>query len=288
MLNFKEDFSMDIYQHLDPYLALQTYYQNRKKYEPAFSYTVWSEELGLKSSSTLRMMVNGKKRLSAGVAERIALRLFRGPEEQNYFRLLLVYAHAPTATERNAAWGALSKILSAQIEQKEALDYFTYISDLLGPKIMTLLTFEDCLWSRQKIGEALNVPPEKVQECLERLEKSAFVVSQKSSEGQVFWKATQSQILVSDKLGDLALRAYHDACMDEAKEAQLLPTDLRRYKSLLLPLNQNEFADLEQEVRTFTKQLISKYRADQGQGRRLYKLNLNFFAVSEALSAEKV
>ena len=91
---------------------------------------------------------------------------------------------------------------------------------------------------------------------------------------------------MSDKLGDLALRAYHDACLDEAKQAQSLPVHERKYRSLILPLTAEEFGSLSEEVNQFIKELVVKYQSDKYQDRRLYKLNLNYFPVSEQVSQE--
>lgn len=273
---------MDVFQYLDPYLVLQKYYQDRKKYDVDFSYSVWSAELGLSSSSTLRMMVIGKKRLSAGVAERFAQRSLATDEEKNYFRMLVVYVHAATPSEKNAIWASMAKLLAGKIEQKEVSDYFTYVSDLWCPKIMTLLSFEDRQWTTALLVTALQADLSAIETCLLKLERAGLIFSNKTAE-HVVWKANDKLVLVSNKLGDVALRAYHDACMDEAKLAQSLPVESRRYKSLLVPLSPDEFSEIEREVNAFTKQLIAKYQASHYEGRKLYKLNLNYFPVSSAV-----
>lgn len=279
---------MDVFQFLDPYMVLQNYYQTRKKYEMDFSYAIWGEELGLKSSSTLRLMVLGKKRLSMGVAEKFVQRHLKNTTEQNYFRLLVMYAHAGTTQEKNAAWGALSKILSERIEQKEAADYFTYVSDVLCPKIMTMLSFDDLAWTEKNLAQALGVDEAQLVEHLAKLEKSGMILKEVMASGEAAWKSAQRLTLVSDKLGDVALRAYHNACLDEAKDAQNITPEKRRYKSLLLPLSEEEFQSLTTELNSFTKQLITKYQSDKYVGRKLYKMNINYFPVSYDIENNEV
>lgn len=277
---------MDVFQYLDPYAFMQSYYQVRKTHEDSFSYAVWADEIGVKSSSTLRMMVNRKKKLSAGVAERFLERSLPNQEAKNYFRLLVSYAHASTNQQRTALWSALSNLLTNQIEQKEVKNFLLYLSDPIIPKILTILSFVDEVWFVEKIAKALNAKPESIQTSLDQLKLAEMVVNHISDAGLVCWKATDRLLKVSDKLGDAAVANYHNASLNEAIEAQSLPKNLRRYNSLLLPLSEEELQNLKQEVEVFTKQLIARYQSDHYRDRRLFKLNLNFFPVSEDLTAE--
>ncbi|MES2802126.1 MAG: TIGR02147 family protein [Bdellovibrionota bacterium] len=275
---------MDVYQYLDPYIILQHYYQLRKKYEPGFSYTVWAVELNLKSSSTLRMMVTCKKRLSTNVSEKFVEKSLKSENEKNYFRMLVVYAHAPTPQVKNAAWSAMSKILTSQIQKKEVSDYVTYVSDLLLPKLQTILSFDDQAWTKNKLALLLKEEPAKIQEALEKLASIRLVEPIRTETNKVFWRSTEGLVTVSNKLGDVALKNYHNACLDEAKSAQNLPTELRRYQSLLLPLNPEEFQNMNDEIETFVSHINSKYCSNSSAGRRIFKLNMNYFPVTQELT----
>lgn len=271
---------MDIFHYLDPYLAMQNYYQMRKTYEAGFSYTVWAQELGVQSSSTLRMMVNGNKKLSMGLAEKFLERSLSGQDEKNYFRLLVVYAHSGTASEKAAAWSALSQILVNRIEQKETADYFTYVSDPLIPKLQTMLSFDDQSWTEENLAQVLTTSSQAIREGLEKLQRIGMAESHEHNDVLV-WRSKEALVKVSEKLGDVALAAYHNACLDEAKMAQSLPKESRRFRSLLVPISEEEFANLTKEIDIFVKQTLQKYQSNKYEGRRVYKLNLNYFPVSQ-------
>lgn len=271
---------MDIFQYLDPYLVLQQFYQTRKQQEPQFSYSTWANELNMQSPSTLRMMVHGKKRISGRLTENYVNSALATADEKNYFRLLVAYAHATTNTDRSAAWMALSKILSGRIEQKEVQDYLLFISDLLLPKLQTLLSFDDQNWCLQSIRSALDVDTESLVEGLQKLSDTGLIEQSFAEDGTKIWKSTSRLLKVSSRPGDVALKAYHNACLDEAKDAQNLPVDSRKHRSLLLPLSDEEFKNFQEEVEAFVKQALSKYQSDQYKDRRLFKMNLNFYPVS--------
>lgn len=273
---------MDVFQFLDPYAAMKSYYQERKILDAHFSYNQWASELGVQSSSTLRMMINGEKKLSLGLAEKF-LKIFSTDDEKNYFLLLIAYAHASNPQEKSAAWAALSKILVAQINQTEAEDYFTYLSDLLLPKLQTILSFDDLSWTEENLAQALNTKTSTITEALTTLQNIGMAECVTDENNLSHWKAKSRLVKVSDKLGDLAVRRYHDACLEEAKKAQDLAVESRRYRSLLLPVSEEEFQNLNKEVDVFIKQLLSKYQSDHYKARRLYKVNLNYFPVSDEL-----
>lgn len=275
---------MDVFQFLDPYAVMRAYYQDRKAREEKFSYTSWAKELGVQSSSTLRMMVHGEKKISLGLAEKF-LSIFPHEDEKNYFRLLLSYAHAANPQEKSAVWAALAKILVARIDQTEAADYFTYLSDLILPKLQTLLSFDDQAWTEESLAQALNVEVATVCSGVRSLENIGMAESVSTDSGHL-WKAKVRMVKVSDKLGDVALKSYHNACLEEAKKAQDLDVSCRRYRSLMLPMSEEEFQNINKKVDTFVKQLLMKYQSDQYTDRRLYKLNLNYFPVSEKMESE--
>lgn len=274
---------MDVFQYIDPYMAMQHYYQSRKIQDPKFSYTVWASEMDLQSSSTLRMMVNGKKRISMGLADKFLNIYLKSNDEKNYFRFLVVYAQAGTTQEKSAAWAVLSQILMNRIEQSEVGDYFTFLSDTLLPKIQTILSFDDQVWTEKNLLEALDTNIEELRVALQKLEKIGMAERLDLAGADTCWKSTARLMKVSNKLGDVALKAYHNSSLDEAKAAQNLPVHVRRYKSVILPLNEDEFKSLTDEVDAFAKQLVAKYQSDKYQGRMLYKLNLNYFPVSRGL-----
>ncbi|MBO9665650.1 MAG: TIGR02147 family protein, partial [Bdellovibrio sp.] len=255
---------MKLFEFLDPYLVLQSYYQDRKDREVGFSYSRWADELGLKSSSTLRMMVHGKKRISPRLAEVFAEKNLQTDDERKYFSLLLAYVHAPSLHAKNSAWSSLSRILTNKIDQQEAANYFVYVSDILIPKITTMLSFDDHMWSESNLCETLGVEAKKLSEVLAKLQDNGFVECLED-QGQRHWKAVHNRVMVPDKLGDLALRAYHNACMDEAKEAQNLPVHSRKYRSMLVPLSEQEYQEFSEEMNTFAKKILARYQSDKYQ-----------------------
>jgi uncharacterized protein (TIGR02147 family) len=277
--------NMDVFQFLDPYALMKAFYQERKNADDGFSYSVWAEELAVQSSSTLRMMILGEKKISQGLAEKF-VKYLNSEDEKNYFLLLISYAHAASPQEKSAVWAALSKILVARIDQTEVKDHFTYLSDLLLPKLQTVLSFDDLSWTEENLSQVLKVDVETLQSALNTLQDIglAETVTDLSVTGTVQWQTTARLLKVSDKLGDTAIRRYHDASLDEAKAAQSLAVECRRYRSLLLPMTDEEYQELNKEVDTFVKQLLMKYQSNHYRERRLYKVNLNYFPVAEKVA----
>ncbi len=85
---------------------------------------------------------------------------------------------------------------------------------------------------------------------------------------------------VPDQFGDLGLEAYYHQNLDDAKNAIQLPKEQRRYRSLLLPMNTEEFNQYVNSLNNFSAQLLAKYNADDLFNRRLYQVYFNIIPVN--------
>src|SRR5688572_29633530 len=76
---------MAIHDYLDYRDFLRDYVKGKRVANPQWSFAVWARQLGLKSPSTLIMIVNGQRHPSSKLAQTLAAQLKLNTNDTRYF-----------------------------------------------------------------------------------------------------------------------------------------------------------------------------------------------------------
>ncbi|MBO9668081.1 MAG: DUF4423 domain-containing protein, partial [Bdellovibrio sp.] len=88
---------------------------------------------------------------------------------------------------------------------------------------------------------------------------------------------------VPDSFGDLGLEAFYVQNLEAAKEAIKLPKEKRRFKSIFIPLNPDEFSEFNDSFQAFVNEHLHKYNTDNYADRALYQVHFNMIPAAEPL-----
>jgi uncharacterized protein (TIGR02147 family) len=268
---------------LKDYLNISFYlldlYNYRKATETHFSYETWAQELGFEHRSFLRQVVIGRRVLTENTAKKISERLFFTTSEQEHFMILMLYSKARSAPEREALGKKLIQLLENYYYQTEIEAYEEFVSSPLFPRLQVLLSLGESAKQPETLAQYLQADPLEISKGLMILTKLGL--AEKSKDG---YTATVSNFKVPSNLGSNALLEYHKESLQDAIEAQSLPHHLRRYKSMILAMSQDDFDLFLKNMDSFVKEQLHKFDTATAEGRRLYQVNLNLFSVSEELS----
>jgi uncharacterized protein (TIGR02147 family) len=267
---------------LQSYLSVHHYLEDlylfRKKNEPGFSYDSWSQELDIKSRSFLRQVVIGRRSLTENLTKLFCERLNLYGADRDYFELLVQYSNSKNQQTKNIVGKKMMQMLKASFEQTELENHYELVSKTLHPKILTLLTFKDICKDTASIARLLDTEEGEVQAGLLVLQKLNLIeLDEKSKQ----WQATQQQVKIPNRIGDVALLDYHAQSLQEAITAQRLPKDQRRYKAVILPFAPNEFSEFLEDLQDFVRQSMKKFDTDDLKTRRLHQINFNAYSISE-------
>lgn len=72
-------------------------------------------------------------------------------------------------------------------------------------------------------------------------------------------------------------------------EAQEILDDddcLRRFRSIYFPMKEEQFADMSDEIESFLNKLKTKFGSREFTDKKMFKLNLNAFSVTETYKKE--
>lgn len=273
---------IDIRQFLHLTEYLKELYKHYKSLNSGFTYEAWSADIGYKSRGFMKLITSGKRKPTTDFVENFAQKTNLSHFEKSYLFLIAKYEIAEKSTDRDLY---LDKIFALRGEFKDQAfieSHEEFLKSVHTPKIQVLLSFVDIEKSVENLSQILSITPEESRESLNVLAKLGL--AQQDSKTSL-WKATEKSYKVVPKMGNEALIHYHNMSMHEAMSAQKLPSDIRKLRSTLLPLNHSEFEQLMADIEQLISKSVAKYDRDDFQGRSLYKMNVQLFPASKV--AEK-
>lgn len=259
---------------------LQDYYLYRKNLNVGFSYQQWSKEIGIPNRSYLRLITAGHRPLNESLLRKLLPSLGLSVADQTYFQVLVQYTQSKTQEQRRVFGLELAKLLGSEVEQAEIVGHFQFLSNPLMPKLQTLLGFADFPKSISQIAGALELPECDVQQALMQLESMGLAKKESESSG---WIASQRSWKVSDQFKDLGLKEFYRLTFKKAESAIDLPIAERRFRSLFVAMNADEYQEFLGDFEIFVREQLRKRNVDTITNRRLYQLNFNFFAETKGL-----
>lgn len=268
-----------VFDYLDAAFFLQDYYKARKKNSPNFSYETWSNELGLQSRSFIRLIVLGKKKISAKLLESLASQCFETKPEAEYFHFLVQYSQAPSAKDKQIFGSKLMQFHKRNTRQQNIDSLADFVSSPLLPRLVTLLSFQDITPNLGVLSTLIDQSEEKTSESLHKLVDLGLAKKEIDEKGEVLWKSEHKNLKVQDRLGSIDLMKFHEQSLLDAIDAFHLPKELRRYKSLLLPMSEEELRGFYERMDGFASEEFAKLSVDELKGRRLFQINLNVHPV---------
>ncbi|RYZ92832.1 MAG: TIGR02147 family protein [Proteobacteria bacterium] len=272
----------EIFDYLDARQYLNDLYSYRKSLEPGFSFEAWAEELGFRSRSHLRMCLIGKRKISPLFIEKLGRTRGFNQKEQNFWEALVPYTQAPTLQQRDAFGRTLIDILKTISDRPKISESIEFLADPLHLRLLVLIGMGDIVPTLKNLSRLLEADGPRVSTALEIL-KSLDLASESVVDGESHYLATKKNFDVPDGLGSASILRFHELSLKQSIEAFHSPKEFRRYRSLIVPLTDDEYAELIRNLEAYIDTQLVKYRSDSYRERRLFQLNVNVSPVSKAL-----
>lgn len=269
-----------VFDYLDAVSYLQDYHKWRKATRKDFSYESWSEELHFNSRSYIRMMTMGKAKISHKFVQAFSQLRFAQADEEEYFAYLVQYSQARNQKDKKAFGAKLIEILKKRTTQTLMAPQPDFLSNPQLPRLYTLLGFKDITPTSDHLARLMRLPESDVQFFLQKLEEMGLA-RRSLVEQEIHWMALHQRFKVPDDKGNLNLLKFHELSLAEAITAFDQPKNERKYKSLILPLSEEELAELSAAVDSFCTEQVARYSPAKYHTRKLFQLNLNFYNVAQ-------
>lgn len=252
------------------------YYEERKR-RSVFSWREFSRIAGFTSSSYMKVVCDGKSKLSRIGVERTGAAMGLVGFEMEYFRAMVEFGQAATEEKKKAAYENMLAI--AKIHKVRVLegDLFEFYDSWQNPVVRELAP----LMPGATPGEiAKKCYPEmtaaEVQQSLNFLTKAGLL---KKAGDSAFVQA-ETSITGTPDATRLALRGMHRQMSKLATPALDLPVEQRNFSGVTMGVSRESYERIVKVLDECRRQIIA-IAADDKNIDQVYRLNLQLFPLTK-------
>lgn len=252
------------------------YYEERKR-RSVFSWREFSKIAGFTSSSYMKVVCDGKSKLSRIGVERTGAAMGLVGFEMEYFRAMVEFGQAATEEKKKAAYENMLAI--AKVHKVRVLegDLFEFYDSWQNPVVRELAP----LMPGATPGEiAKKCYPEisaaEVQQSLNFLTKAGLL---KKAGDSAFVQA-ETSITGTPDATRLALRGMHRQMSKLATPALDLPVEQRNFSGVTMGVSRESYERIVKVLDECRRQIIA-IAADDKNIDQVYRLNLQLFPLTK-------
>lgn len=269
---------IDVFEYLDYRSFLRDYYLAQKRRGRGFSYRAFSRRAGLRSPNYLKLVIDGERNLTEGMAERFGRACGLEADDAEYFRDLVLFNQAKTATERAKRYAKLTGFRRYRRAHKLELAQDDYHSKWYLPAIRELAARSDFGEEPAWIAARIRPPITKRQAKKALATLLDLGLLTRDDDGHV----VQSEPLVStgpEAMG-VHIVSYHRAMMEQASRSlDLFSGSERDISSLTLCLGGDGLERLKQRILRFRRELL-ELSAMEDDPEQVVQVNFQLFPLS--------
>jgi uncharacterized protein (TIGR02147 family) len=261
---------------------LLDYYEERKRIS-AFSWREFSKVAGFTSSSYMKVVCDGKSKLSKIGVERVATAIGLTGFELDYFRAMVKFGQAASEETKKAAYRDMLAI--AKVHKVRVLegDLFAYYDTWRNPTMRELAP----LMPGATPGEMAKMcytetSAQEVRESLDFLTKTGLL--KKSTNGS--FKQSETSVKGTPDATRLALRGMHRQMSQLATTALELPKDERNFSGVTMGMSKDTYNRIVGLLDEFRSKVIA-IAAEDKNIEQVYRLNLQLFPLTKSIKESK-
>lgn len=258
------------------------YFQFRKKTDPVFSFETWSDELGFKSHSYLRMVCSGDRAVTNKLVQSFAECNQLSGSQVDHLTSISLYQKAETISEKKIYLDKIFESLEMSSDNLEIKDYVRFLSNLQLPVIQLVTSFNDSPKTTEELSEFLNIDLETLKKNLFQL-KLMNLVQETMTDKTSLWTAVSKSFHVNDTHLDEAVKLYYEQTLIEAKQYLNSQEIQKRFRSVFFTLNDQNYEAFVEESEAFLMKMRHKFASSEIQDGRLFKVNLFAYPVTQKI-----
>jgi len=251
------------------------YYEERKR-RSAFSWREFSKITGFSSSSYMKVVCDGKSKLSRLGVERVADAMGLTGFEKEYFRAMVKFGQAEEEAAKKSAYESMLAIAKDHKVRVLQGDLFEFYDSWRNPVIRELAP----LMPGATPGEiAKKCYPEisaaEVRQSLDFLSRTGLL--KKSIDGQL--EQAETSVTGTPDATRLALRGMHRQMSKLATPALDLPREERNFSGVTMGISKDTYERIVKELDECRRKVIAIASEDKNID-QVYRLNLQLFPLT--------
>lgn len=270
----------NLFDYFDYREYLHDYYLFHKRKNSAYSYRLFARKAKLGSPNYLKLVVDGKRRITDRTLYQFARGLGLSRDEEKYFRELVMYQEVsdPDSKEMH-----LRSLLKYQEKQRTP-------TPLKSDKIKILLDWhhsvvrelvackdfkEDPAWIARRLGN--KITETQAKESIELLIRLQII--QRSENGRL--EQREPLLTSTDEIPSHVIRSLHRTYLRKAMSSIFAtPMEKRELSGLVVAIPNHRLKEVKEEIKEFRKKLNRKYGLDK-EADEVYFVGLYLFPVTQ-------
>ena len=251
------------------------YYEERKRVS-AFSWREFSKVAGFTSSSYMKVVCEGKSKLSKIGVERVGAAMHLAGFEMDYFRAMVKFGQAASEETKKAAYRDMLAI--AKVHKVRVLegDLFAYYDSWRNPVMRELAPLMPGATPGEMAKMCYNATSaQEVRESLDFLTKTGLL--KKTANGN--FKQSETSVKGTPDATRLALRGMHRQMAELATPALELPKDERNFSGVTMGVSKETYERIVNLLDEFRSKVIAIATEDKNI-EQVYRLNLQLFPLT--------
>ena len=270
----------NLFDYFDYREYLHDYYIHHKKKNPAYSYRLFARKAKLGSPNYLKLVVDGKRRITDRTLFQFARGLGLSRDEEKYFRELVMYQEVSDPDSKELH---LRSLLKYQEKQRTPTplksDRIKFLLDWHHAVIRELVQSKDFKEDPAWIAKRLNnkITETQAKESLDLLVRLQIV--SRNDQGKL--EQHEPLLTSSDEVPSHVLRSLHRTYLRKAINSIFaVQMDKRELSGLVLSIPNHRLKEIKSEIKEFRKKLNRKYGLDK-DGDEVYFVGLYLYPVTQ-------
>ena len=257
---------------------MRDYYEERKR-RSAFSWREFSKITGFSSCSYMKVVCDGKSKLSKIGVERVGAAMGLAGFEMEYFRAMVQYGQAESAEAKKDAFRKMLAV--AKVHKVRVLegDLFAYYDSWRNPVVRELAPLMPGATPGDMAKMCYNeTSAQEVRESLDFLTRSGLL---KKTDGDIF-ELAETSVTGTPDATRLAMRGMHRQMAELATPALDLPKDERNFSGVTMGVSKETYGRIVDVLDECRKKIIA-IAAEDKNIEQVYRLNLQLFPLTKSI-----
>jgi uncharacterized protein (TIGR02147 family) len=268
-----------IFEYIDYRSYLADYYQQKKDTTQYFSYRYFAQKIGINSPSFLKTVIDGKRNLTASMAERFSKALELNTKERSYFTNLVSFNQAKTLTEKQRCYDIMRSMSEQLKESVLEEDQFNFFSNWYIPVIRELVCVKDFKEDYDALGASLEPPiaASRAKASVELLLRLRLIEKTKGGT----YKQTSTAVIANESVTSSAVRTFTQTMLDHSKNClDNVSKENRHISGITMGLSRQTYEIITKEIEAFKERLKIIVNHDTNVD-RVYQINVSLFPLSK-------
>ena len=269
---------IDVFAYFDYRSFLRDAYTDLKERQPGFSFRWFARRAGMTSPNFLKLVMDGKRNLTADSTGRFAAALGLSSQETEFFRELVGFNQAKSAADKNRHFERIGAYRQHRAVCALERHQFEYLSRWWYPAIRELVACEGFVEDEEWIGQRLVPPisPAQARQALDLLLALGFL--ERDGDGRL--RQREQLLSTGPEVRSLAVGNFHRQMMERAAASiELVERELRDISGVTVALSPESFQMFKQKSIELRAELLA-LSAAEARPTRVVQVNFQLFPLA--------